>query len=198
MNRITVSGIVNEEPHFSHLVYGEEFYEVKLTVTRKSEAKDTLKCVVSEVLLSACVLGCEIILTGEVRTWNYDGEDGKRHTDVFVFAKSISPYGGNTDENTVELIGYVCKEVSYRITPLGREVADLLIACNRPYRKSDCIPCISWGRNARRSRNMEVGTIVKINGRLQSREYRKRISDMEFETRTAYEVSVSSLEVVED
>ena len=122
-----------------------------------------------------------------------------------VFAKDIKYLSEQDEENSSEkvsnevtLIGYICKKPIYRQTPFGREISDILLAVNRAYNKSDYIPAIAWGRNARFCQNIEVGTKVKITGRVQSRNYEKKFEDGTTQTRTAYEVSISSLEIVNE
>lgn len=194
MNNITLSGIINSEPQFSHEVYGEKFYEFKLKSERESEVADELIVTASETLLSDyTVLGMPVKIVGEIRTYNVRKEERNR-LHIFVFARDILMYDTDHDENNVELDGYICKPPVYRQTPLGREIADVVIACNRPYGKSDYIPTIAWGRNARRVGNMEVGTHIKVYGRLQSREYVKQYGDGTCEDRVAYELSTSRVE----
>lgn len=118
---------------------------------------------------------------------------------VFVCdIEAIDSKDANIDKNCITINGYVCKEPNYRKTPLGREITDMLIAVNRDYGKSDYIPCIAWGRNARFAGGFKIGTRVKLIGRIQSREYDKKISDTEFEKKVAYEVSVSKCDVIEE
>ena len=126
-------------------------------------------------------------------------ENEKNRLVLTVFAKDIIDYKEEQEENVsneVVLNGYVCKKPIYRKTPFGREISDILLAVNRAYNKSDYIPCIAWGRNARFCENMEVGTEVKIVGRVQSRTYEKKFEDGRTEQRVAYEVSIGSLEVI--
>lgn len=196
MNNITLNGIVESEPKFSHEVYGEKFFEFELTVSRQSGYFDTLIVVASETLLSEeTTPGCMVKVVGEIRTYNIHKE-GRNKLRVYVFARDILLPDVVNAENHVDLDGYICKPPVYRKTPLGREICDVLIACNRPYGKSDYIPTIAWGRNARRVGAMEVGTHIRIEGRMQSREYVKESEDGSMITKVAYELSVSRLEEV--
>lgn len=200
-NRVTVIGTIVSEFVFSHAVYGEGFYLVELSVNRLSEQADVIPLMISERLIdvSADLRGCTIEATGQFRSYNrHEGAKNRLVLSVFVrevrFLEEFTDY---TKTNQIFLDGYICKEPIYRKTPLGREIADLLVAVNRPYGKSDYIPCISWGRNARFASGFTVGTRVLIWGRVQSREYTKKLNETECEKRTAYEVSVSKLECAE-
>ena len=194
MNKIRVTGSVLSNPTYSHTVYGEKFYNFSLICGRLSGAYDTLCCEVSEVLISNITLGTQIELSGEIRTRNYTDNEGKRKCDIKVFVEQISQYDGLYDENEVTLSGFICKEPQYRTTPLGRNIADVLVASNRiRSHKSDYIPCIAWGRNALRVSQMAVGTKVDVIGRLQSREYIKVLPDGTKETKVAYELSICKI-----
>ena len=200
-NKVTVIGTIISEFVFSHAVYGEGFYLVDLAVNRLSEQSDVIPLMISERLIDVTkdLRGCTVEATGQFRSYNrHEGVKNRLVLSVFVrevrFLEEFTDY---TKTNQIFLDGYICKEPIYRKTPLGREIADLLVAVNRPYGKSDYIPCISWGRKARVASGFTVGTRVMIWGRVQSREYTKKISETECERRTAYEVSVSKLECVE-
>lgn len=200
-NKVTVIGTIVSEFVFSHAVYGEGFYTVDLSVNRLSEQADVIPLMISERLIDVTkdLRGCTIEACGQFRSYNrHEGIKNRLVLSVFVrevrFMEEFTDY---TKTNQIFLDGYICKEPIYRKTPLGREIADLLVAVNRPYGKSDYIPCISWGRNARFASGFTVGTRVMIWGRVQSREYTKKISETECEKRTAYEVSVSKLECAE-
>lgn len=202
-NQVTLSGEIVENFKFSHEVYGEGFYTAMLASERTSGKKDIIPIMVSDRLVdtSADWTGRFVKVSGQFRSYN-TREDRKNHLVLSVFVREFEefeelPFSDNYS-NSISLGGYICKQTNYRKTPLGREIADILLAVNRPYGKSDYIPCICWGRNARFAGGLEVGTRLQIEGRIQSREYQKRISDDEYETRTAYEVSVSRLEVVKD
>lgn len=201
-NQVTISGEIASGFNFSHEIYGEKFYIVYVNVRRMSDSYDIIPVTVSDRLVdvSKDYMGQFVSVTGNFRSYNkQDGE--KKRLVLSVFAQEFDLLGEDVEINNgnhIFLDGYICKEPIYRKTPLGREVADLLIAVNRPYGKSDYIPCICWGRNARYAGNLNIGERCFIAGRIQSRQYEKRISDTEIETRTAYEVSVSKLEVVKD
>lgn len=187
---------------FSHEIFGEGFYMVDVNVPRLSDSSDIIPLMVSERLIDVNedYKGLNIMVQGQFRSYNRH-EERKNRLVLSVFAREIefvdeTPESSKT--NQIYLDGYICKEPIYRKTPLGREIADLLLAVNRPYGKSDYIPCICWGRNARFASNFSVGTRCEIWGRIQSREYMKRLSEEDAEKRTAYEVSVSKLELMEE
>lgn len=186
---------------FSHEIFGEGFYMVDVRVERLSDSIDIIPLMVSERLLdvNGDYKGMYIMVNGQFRSYNRH-EERKNKLVLSVFAREIEfvdEIGENTKSNQIYLDGYICKEPVYRKTPLGREIADLLLAVNRPYGKSDYIPCICWGRNARFASNFEVGARCAVWGRIQSREYMKKLPDEQLEKRVAYEVSVSKLEIVE-
>ena len=197
-NKVSVIGEIVSDFTFSHAVFGEGFYLVDLSVSRLSEQADVIPLMVSERLMDVTrdYRGCTIEADGQFRSYNrHEGVKNRLVLSVFVrevqFLEEFTDY---TKTNQIFLDGYICKEPIYRKTPLGREIADLLVAVNRPYGKSDYIPCIAWGRNARFASGFSVGTRIQIWGRVQSREYTKKLSETECEKRTAYEVSVSKLE----
>lgn len=205
-NKVTLSGEIVSDFNFNHKVFGERFYSVALEVKRLSEKNDIMQIMVSERLVDVKTdwTGRFAKVSGQFRSYNkHDGI--KNRLVLSVFAKEFEeieeseeiPFLDNYD-NHVFLDGYICKPPIYRKTPLGREIADILLAVNRQYGKSDYIPCITWGRSARFASGLEVGTRLQLEGRIQSREYQKQISDDETETRVAYEVSVSKLTVVEE
>ena len=195
-NRITLAGIVNSTLEFSHEVYGEKFYKFMISVERQSGTKDELQCLVSEVLSENIELGIKISINGEIRNYNQQiGE--KSHSIIYVFIKEVLPYGGK-DRNEVELNGYICKDTTYRETPLGRQICDFLLAVNRRNFKSDYIHCIAWGRNAIRASIFNISDNVELTGRLQSREYIKKLEDGTEEVRTAYEVSTNMVNVIKE
>ena len=196
MNKIVLAGLVTEEPIFSHEVHGEKFYRFYLSSSRQSGYCDVLMCTVPEIIKNGINEGNVVKVSGEIRTRNVH-EDDKSHLEVTVFVKEVLLY--EEDENNVELDGFICKEPVYRETPFGRQITDLIVASNRERNyKSDYIPCIAWGRNAIRTSEFDVGTRVKVSGRLQSREYNKRLGDETYEARTAYELSTSMIDVVEE
>lgn len=195
MNKIVLAGLVTEEPTFSHEVHGEKFYRFYLSSSRQSGNCDVLMCTVPEIIKNGINEGNMVKVLGEIRTRNVH-EDDKSHLEVTVFVKEVLLY--EKDENNVELDGFICKEPVYRETPFGRQITDLIVASNREHFKSDYIPCIAWGRNAIRSSEFNVGTRLKVLGRLQSREYKKKIDDETYEVRTAYELSAYMIDVVEE
>ena len=199
-NQVTIMGEVVSEFTFSHEVFGEGFYMVEVLVRRLSNSDDRIPLMVSERLIDVTqdYRGEYIMVNGQFRSYNRHEEDRNRLV-LSVFAREISFVEEELDgakTNNILLDGYICKAPVYRKTPLGREIADLLLAVNRPYGKSDYIPCICWGRNARYASSFEVGEHVQVLGRIQSREYVKKLSEVETEKRVAYEVSVSELECV--
>ena len=200
-NYLVLVGEITSEKKFSHEIYGESFYTFNLNVPRLSEVEDVIPITISERLISNfdVSVGRKIIVEGQFRSYNsYENE--RSRLVLTVFAKDIMEYNaeeqGERVSNEVTLTGYVCKKPIYRKTPFGREISDLLLAVNRAYNKSDYIPCIAWGRNARFCENMEVGTEIKVTGRVQSRIYEKKLEDGTIEPRVAYEVSVANLELV--
>ena len=210
-NYLTLVGKVTGEKRFSHEIYGESFYVFNLSIPRLSGNSDIIPITVSERLIKEDTLmeGKKLLVKGQFRSYNsYENE--KNRLILTVFAKDIIEVEENNEEeenemvkkdtitNEVVLVGYICKKPIYRQTPFGREISDLLLAVNRAYNKSDYIPCIAWGRNARFCQNLEVGTEVKVVGRVQSRNYEKKHEDGTVETRVAYEVSVGSLEVIDE
>lgn len=205
-NHLVLVGKVTSDKRFSHEIYGEKFYIFDLAVPRLSGNADIIPITVSERLLSINDLQIDSKITVEGQFRSYNSYENERNKLVLtVFAKDIKFVEDQDAEievskdvvsNEVTLNGYICKKPIYRQTPFGREISDLLLAVNRAYNKSDYIPCIAWGRNARFCENIPVGTEVKIVGRVQSRTYEKKYEDGRVETKVAYEVSVSSLEVV--
>lgn len=187
---------------YSHEVFGEGFYMVDVLVRRLSNSEDRIPLMISERLMDVTqdYTGEFIMVSGQFRSYNRH-EELKNRLVLSVFVREVEFIEEEMDgakTNSILLEGYICKKPIYRKTPLGREIADLLLAVNRPYGKSDYIPCICWGRNARYASGFEVGEHVQILGRIQSRDYVKKISETETETRTAYEVSVSKLECMEE
>mgnify|MGYP002587609649 FL=1 len=201
-NKVSVIGEVVSEFTFSHEVFGEGFYIADLAVSRLSDQVDVIPLMISERLLdvSKDYRGMTMEAIGQFRSYNrHEGAKNRLVLSVFVreihFLEEFTDY---TKTNQIFLEGYICKEPIYRKTPLGREIADVLLAVNRSYGKSDYIPCICWGRNARFASGFTVGCHIQIVGRVQSREYVKRISEEEVEHRVAYEVSVSKVDLLED
>ncbi|MBQ3414111.1 MAG: single-stranded DNA-binding protein [Clostridia bacterium] len=208
-NYITLVGKVTGDKRLSHEIYGEKFYLFDLAIPRLSGNEDIIPITISERLLTEETLqqGKKLLINGQFRSYN-SFENQKNKLILTVFAKDIKEVEENDENeenemvkkdivtNEVVLNGYICKKPIYRQTPFGREIADILLAVNRAYNKSDYIPCIAWGRNARFCQNLEVGAEVKIVGRVQSRTYEKKFEDGTSETRIAYEVSVGSLQVI--
>ena len=197
-NQVTVMGEISSGFTYSHEIFGEGFYMMDVRCKRLSESYDTIPVMVSERLMdvTADYTGELICVNGQFRSYNRH-EERKNRLVLSVFAREVSfvdEMEESSKTNQIFLDGYICKPPVYRKTPLGREIADLLLAVNRPYGKSDYIPCIAWGRNARFASGFEVGSRVKVWGRVQSREYTKKLSETECEKRIAYEVSVSKLE----
>ena len=200
-NQVSIVGEIISDFQYSHEVYGEGFYMVEVAVSRLSNFSDYIPLMISERLIdtSQSYIGQKVYVTGQFRSYNRHDELKNRLV-LSVFVREIEFIEEETEEmksNQILLDGYICKDPIYRKTPLGREIADLLVAVNRPYGKSDYIPCICWGRNARFAARFEVGVHVQIWGRIQSREYVKRLNEDEVEKRTAYEVSVSKIEYME-
>lgn len=201
-NQVTVMGEIVSDFSFSHEIFGEGFYMVDIQVARLSESMDIIPVMVSERLLDVNddYKGMMVVINGQFRSYNKH-EEKKNKLVLSVFAREIEfvdEINESIKTNQIFLDGYVCKPPVYRKTPLGREIADLLLAVNRPYGKSDYIPCICWGRNARYASNFEVGERCLVWGRIQSREYMKKLSEDNLEKRVAYEVSVSKLELPDE
>ena len=200
-NQVSIVGTIVSDFQYSHEVYGEGFYMVDVSVNRLSNFVDIIPVMVSERIVDVTknYEGNLIYVLGQFRSYNRH-EEKKNRLVLSVFARELEFIEEESDElksNQIYLDGYICKEPIYRKTPLGREIADLLIAVNRSYGKSDYIPCICWGRNARYASGFEVGGHVQVYGRIQSREYVKKLSETEVEHRVAYEVSVSKIEYLE-
>ena len=201
-NQVTIAGRIVSDFEFSHEVYGEGFYMVDVSVNRLSNFVDYIPVMVSERLVDTTqnYIGKYIYVTGQFRSYNRH-EEKKNRLVLSVFARELEFMEQEEEDvksNQIFLDGYICKEPIYRKTPLGREIADLLLAVNRPYGKSDYIPCICWGRNARYANNFKVGERCAVWGRIQSREYMKKLDEENVERRVAFEVSVSKLELLED
>lgn len=197
-NRVVIAGTVVSAAEFSHEVYDERFYTFMLEVPRLSEACDTVRVTISEKFIAALPIfvGMRVMIKGQFRSYNNFSNVGNKLI-LTVFVRDIEEIADGEGENAncIFLNGYICKPPVYRKTPFGREISDILLAVNRAYNKSDYIPCIAWGRNARYAETFNVGDNLIVRGRIQSREYRKKISETETETKTAFEVSVSKLEL---
>lgn len=200
-NQAEMIGYADDEPVFSHELFGESFYMFTLRIPRLSGINDYIKIMISERLLTdfEIEVGKQIEIDGQFRSYN-SYNDGENRLILTIFAKDIKipDLEENKNPNSLFLNGFVCKEPVYRTTPFGREITDILLAVNRTYNKSDYIPVIAWGRNARYCRSFSVGDHVKLWGRVQSREYQKKIDEENIITKIAYEVSISKLELEED
>jgi single-stranded DNA-binding protein len=193
-NKVYLYGLVVTEPQKSRESYGEDYYEMQLSVKRLSSIVDTIPVTVPKTFVEKekIALGSRIAVIGEFRSYNKI-IDGRSKLMLSVFVKSIIKDFDDTNPNVIEVKGYICKAPIYRTTPFNREIADLLIASNRPDNKSDYLPAIAWGRNARFAQNIAVGEIINIVGRIQSREYQKKLDNDQTETRTAYEISINQI-----
>ena len=192
--KVYLMGEIVSDATFSHEVYGEGFYEFFVKVLRLSGQADILPVTLSERLIQDGMLckGKSICALGQFRSYN-KMENGKSRLMLTVFIRELLSSAPGKNPNSILLGGYICKPPIYRTTPFNREIADILIAVNRAYNKSDYIPCIAWGRNARFVKNLCVGDKIAVSGRIQSREYQKKLSETEVKMMTAYEVSVSKL-----
>ena len=200
-NVVKIGGIVINDLEFSHEIYDEKFYRFFVEVERLSDLKDTLPVIVSErvIDINNIKVGDAVLIDGQIRSYN-ELNDVKSRLILSIFAKELqmSSIEEVSKVNDITLEGFICKKPIYRKTPLGREISDMLIAVNRSYKKSDYIPCILWGRNAKYSETLEVGTKVRLSGRVQAREYEKKKEDGTVIKRVAYEVSVSKFGVAEE
>lgn len=197
-NKVYIQGEIVSDAVYSHEVKGEGFYEFYVQVLRLSGQADVLPVTISERLIQEGMLerGKTICALAQFRSRNKI-ENGKSRLILTVFVLELLEEVPDNNPNQILLSGYICKPPLYRTTPYNREITDVLIAVNRAYNKSDYIPCIAWGRNAKFMKNLRIGTSVSLTGRIQSREYQKKISETEVENRIAYEVSISNLEVGE-
>ena len=209
-NHLILVGKVTSEKRFSHEIYGEKFYIFDMEVPRLSDTTDIIPITASERIINdeLIAIGNKLIIKGQFRSYNsYENERNKLILTVFAKDVILAEDENLSEEekeetqrtsNEVTLVGYICKKPIYRQTPFGREIADLLLAVNRSYNKSDYIPSIAWGRTAKFCQNLDVGTEVKIVGRVQSRNYEKKLEDGSIVTKVAYEVSIGSLEVIRE
>ncbi len=199
-NQAVVIGSIESDFEFNHEIYGEKFYTFSVQIPRLSGAADSVRIMVSERLVmdGEYKIGDKIEISGQFRSYN-SIDNGSNRLVLTVFAKDIAHFDEdeNKNPNSLFLNGYICKEPIYRTTPFGREITDILLAVNRSYNKSDYIPIIAWGRNARFAKTLNVGDNVRIWGRIQSRKYQKRLSEEEIITKTAYEVSINRMELVD-
>lgn len=205
-NRVTIKGRIAEEFKFDHAVKWEKFFATRIAVRRKSGTEDMVPVIISEVYLNPEILSGKyttVEMKGEFRSYNKLGEDGKSHLSLFLFAKEVDFIDDEEDngENEIFLQGYLCKTPIYRSAhKSNRDIADLIIAVNRQYGKSDYIPCIAWGRNAKRVALMQVGDCIELKGRIQSRKYSRKDSSNSAggELREVYEISISDVHLIEE
>lgn len=197
-NQIRLCGTMESAPSFSHENHGRQFYSFLLGVERLSGTVDRLRVLADLALLNAaeCAWGERVLVTGQVRSYNQVDETG-RHLIVSVYAEHIELTDEEPDD-IVTLSGTLCRDPVYRRTPLGREICDGMLAVNRSYRRADYLPCIFWGRTARQIATLSAGARITLTGRLQSRDYNKTLPDGETETRTAYEISAVTAELIRD
>ena len=191
-NHVLLKGKIKELPAYSHTVMGEGFFEMYVEVQRLSEEVDVLPVTISERLITDFKLGDEIGISGQFRSYN-KLEDNKSKLMLTIFVKELIDPSEMNEINQIYLVGYICKEPIYRTTPFGREICDVLLAVNRAYNKSDYLPCIGWGINARFVRDLGVGEKLELQGRIQSRKYQKHLPDGTIDSKIAYEISLSSV-----
>lgn len=192
-NKVYLRGKIVSSPVFSHEVFGEKFYEFNLEVPRLSESFDTIPVTISERIINQSIyVGNLITISGQFRSYNKQTEN-KSKLVLTVFVRELEANDELMNPNIIELNGYICKEPVFRTTPFKREICDVLLAVNRAYNKSDYIPCIAWGRNARFVKDMKVGDALNLVGRIQSRVYQKKVSDDLVETKNAYEISITKI-----
>ena len=199
-NSVEIAGEVVSGPAFDHETFGERFYKFFISAERLSGNKDVVPAIVSDRLtdIGNITVGKRFRVFGQFRSFN-DHSDGVNHIVLSVFSQDIEEMeGSDLAINSIWIDGFICKNPVYRKTPQGREIADVIIAVNRQYGKSDYIPCIAWGRNARFVSRLQVGNRIRLSGRIQSRVYNKKISDDEVVEKTAYEVSVSKIDLVKE
>lgn len=193
-NKVTIAGQIVSEPKFSHEMFGEGFYEFDLKVMRLSNTFDIIPITISERLLNEYNLKIDNFMCGSGQFRSYNKmEENKSRLMLTVFIREILDYNANENPNYIEITGYICKEPVFRVTPFKREIADILLAVNRSYNKSDYLPCIAWGRNARFLKNFKIGNKVKAVGRIQSRTYQKKLDEENVVSKVAFEVSLSKI-----
>ena len=198
-NKVILKGIFSTDYfNYEYNFNNEAFYSSYFRIDRSSGSADIVRVILSDKFLSMNVdFNRHVTLIGELRTRNCK-DSGKSKLDIYVFVQDICQANDNEYDNVVTLTGYICKTPIIRDTPMGRTITDVLIAVNRYYNRSDYIPCIAWSRNARFIKNLQIGTKVSVSGRLQSREYTKQLDDDTYKTFTAYEMSISSIEVISE
>ena len=198
-NKLQLTGIISKEPVYSHEVFGEGFYETMITVPRLSDQTDTIPMTISDRLISqnGIEVGDKVSVVGQFRSYNkLEGEKSRLLLTAFV--RDVVSEDERENPNQIDISGYICKQPVYRTTPFKREICDVLLAVNRAYNKSDYIPCILWGRNARFVQSLPIGTKISVSGRIQSRKYVKNLGNDMSEERVAYEVSVSKVTLERD
>ncbi|HHT84059.1 MAG: single-stranded DNA-binding protein [Christensenellales bacterium] len=197
-NVVVLSGQICQEPKYSHQMFGEGFYETFITVPRLSEQLDIIPITISERLLKDERMSKDfpVTITGQLRSYNKIIDEKSRLL-LTVFVRDILDYDMERNPNSIDIVGYICKTPVYRTTPFKREICDILLAVNRAYNKSDYLPCIAWGRNARFVKDLSIGTKLIVNGRIQSRNYQKVNESGEVETKVAYEVSINRISMEE-
>lgn len=199
-NTVTLQGFIESDMVFSHEIFREKFYTTSLQVGRLSEKFDNIPLMISD-RLPIPVKGEFYQIKGELRSYNKH-EGDKARLILFVFVRDIDlivedEYWNRIYHNKIYLNGYICKKPEYRVTPLGREITDILMAVNSSYGRSYYLPCICWGRNATYvADELSIGDKIEINGRIQSREYQKKTEDGTLIDRIAYEVSISQIRKV--
>ncbi len=197
-NKVYIAGMVVSKPEFSYEVFGEGFYEFNLEVKRLSDTTDIIPITISERLLKEQEINVGNLIAGSGQFRSYNKQvDEKSKLMLTVFIRELLPYSETENPNQIELTGFVCKEPIYRTTPFKREITDVLIAVNRSYNKSDYLPCIAWGRNAKFVKNLNVGDKLNMVGRIQSRVYQKKVGDQIFE-KVAFEISLSKVTKLEN
>lgn len=198
-NIIKVSGQIIDELVESHKIYNEIFYKFHIKIKRLSENYDILPVTISERIIDKNLMTPDkfINIIGQIRSYNnYSSNDGKTKLILTIFARQINFEIPDENPNQAFLNGYICKSPVYRKTPFGREITDILLAVNRSYNKSNYIPCIVWGRNAKLAAKLNIADNIKVQGRMQSREYQKKLTNGEILNKIAYELSVSKIELI--
>lgn len=196
-NRAEIFGKITAKLKYDHEYCGEKFYKTEITTMRKSEEKDIIPVIISERLMVCNLYQQNVRIAGSIRTYNRQ-EGEKRHVDFTFFVNEFNLLDDERNENRADLIGFICRKPVYRLTPLGREICDFILAVPRNYGKQDYVPCIAWGRNARYIVEFETGKHLSVSGRMQSRTYQKKLGEEKYEDRTAYELSIAKFAEVED
>lgn len=191
-NTALITGEICSPPVMSHSFKGENFYNMTVKVKRLSDVYDYITVTVQENMVPGLEEGKAVTVSGQYRSYNnYSGVGNKLI--LTLFANEITDETETENPNTIYLNGFICKQPIYRTTPFGREITDIIVAVNRNFGKSDYIPCIAWGRNAKYAAGLNVGDNIEVWGRIQSRNYKKKITEEEVVEKTAYEVSVTRI-----